>query len=90
MEARELIEDSQYMKTLSNLPNIPITVLTSTKIDPTHTTDDRERWYSAHELLKVGVSNFTHISTINSGHYILLDEPNLIIENLKSLISNLE
>lgn len=90
MEARELIEDSQYMKTLSNLPNIPITILSSMKIDATHTTDDRSKWYNAHELLKAGVSDFTHIRTIHSGHYIMLDEPNLIIENLNSLISKLE
>jgi len=90
MEARELIEDSQYMKTLSNLPNIPTTVLTSMKIDVTHTTDDRERWYSAHELLKVGVSDFTHVSTTNSGHYIMKDEPKLIVDNLLGLISKLK
>ncbi|MBK7711377.1 MAG: alpha/beta fold hydrolase [Bacteroidales bacterium] len=90
MEARELIEDSQYMKTLTNLPNIPTTVLTSMKLDATHNSEDREAWYSAHELLKVGVSDFIQISCINSGHYIMLDEPNLIIDNLTSLISKLK
>jgi hypothetical protein len=90
MEARELIEDSQYLKTLSNLPDIPTTVLTSMKTDETHNTEDRNKWYNAHELLKTGVTDFTHITTINSGHYIMLDEPNIILENINSLLSKLE
>jgi len=89
MEARELIEDSQYMTTLSQLPNVPVIVLTSMKVDASHTTADRQSWFNAHESLKTGVTDFTHISTTNSGHYIFLDEPNLVLDNLNLLISKL-
>lgn len=88
-EARELIEDSQYMATLTNLPDVPIIVLTSMKIDASHDAADRQSWFQAHELLGAGVTDFTHISTTHSGHYIFLDEPNLVLDNLKLLISKL-
>lgn len=89
MEARELIEDSQYMTTLKNLPNVPIVVLTSMKVDASHNTTDRQNWFNAHEQFKTGVSDFTHIATTNSGHYIFIEEPNLVLDNLNLLISKL-
>ncbi|MBK8806544.1 MAG: alpha/beta fold hydrolase [Bacteroidales bacterium] len=89
MEARELIENSQYMATLPHLPNVPTIVLTSMKIDASHNESDRQSWYNAHELLKTGISDFTHISTTNSGHYIFIEEPNLVLDNLILLISKL-
>lgn len=89
MEARELIEDTQYMTTLSNLPDVPTIILTSMKVDATHNATDRQNWYNAHESLKIGITDFTHISTTNSGHYIFLEEPNLVLDNLNLLISKL-
>jgi len=89
MEARELIEDSQYMATLSNLPNVPVIVLTSMKVDASHNIADRQSWFNSHELLNTGVTDFTHITTTNSGHYIFLDEANLVLDNLNLLISKL-
>jgi pimeloyl-ACP methyl ester carboxylesterase len=89
MEARELIEDSQYMDGLPILPNIPIIVLTSMKEDPYNTTADKQNWFDAHELLKNGVTDFTHIATTQSGHYIMLEEPSLIVDNLMILLNKL-
>lgn len=95
MEAQELMEDADYMATTSNLPNIPVIVLTSMKQDETNTKADksynktRQDWYNAHDLLKSGVTDFIHISTIKSGHYIFLEEPNLVLDNLNLLISKL-
>jgi pimeloyl-ACP methyl ester carboxylesterase len=89
MEAREVIEDSQYTSTLPSLPNVPTIVLTSMKLDATHDAADRQRWFDAHEMLKEGVNDFTHITTTNSGHYIMKDEPSLVIEKLKTLLSKL-
>ena len=90
MEARELIEDSQYLKTLPNLPDVPIIVLTSKKVDVSHNEEDRQNWYNAHEQLKTGVTDFKHITTTNSGHYIFIEEPDLVVENLNLLISKLQ
>ncbi len=89
MEAKELIEDSEYMTTLSNLPDVPTIILTSMKIDASHNAADRQNWFNAHELLKTGISDFTHISTINSGHYIFIEESNLVLDHLNLLISKL-
>jgi len=40
-------------------------------------------------LLKTGVTDFTHVATTKSGHFIMIDEPNLVIDNFKLLISKL-
>lgn len=89
LESRELIEDSQYMATLPQLPNIPVIVISSLKVDSSHSVSDRQLWYEAHELLKNGITDFTHITTTTSGHYIMDDEPNLVIENFDVLLSKL-
>lgn len=89
LEARELIENSQYTSSLPNLPNIPVIVISSMKVDANHSESDRQLWFDAHEMLKNGVTNFTHISTTNSGHYIMNDEPNIVLENFNLLFSKL-
>lgn len=95
MEAKQLIEDAEYMATLPNLPDVPVIVLTSMKQDETNTNSDqaynktRQDWYNGHELLKNGLTDFTHISTTNSGHYIMKEEPSLVLENFNLLLSKL-
>jgi alpha-beta hydrolase superfamily lysophospholipase len=89
LEAREFIEDLQYTGTLPNLPNVPVIVLTNMKGDATHSASDMQAWYNAHESLKNGVTDFTHITTTKSGHFIMIDEPNLVMDNFKLLISKL-
>ena len=88
-EARELIEDSQYMATLPHLPNIPVIVISSLKVDASTSESDKQKWFKAHELLKDGVTDFTHITTTKSGHYIMNDEPDLVIGNFNLLLSKL-
>ncbi|WP_291145478.1 alpha/beta fold hydrolase [Flavobacterium sp. UBA7680] len=89
-EARELIEDSEYMATLPHLPNIPVIVISSLKVDASTSESDKQKWFKAHELLKDGVSDFTHITTTKSGHYIMNDEPNLVIDNFNLLLSKIK
>ncbi len=89
-EAREIIEDSQYMATLPHLPNIPVIVISSLKVDASTSESDKQKWFKAHELLKEGVSDFTHIGTTKSGHYIMNDEPNLVIDNFNLLLSKIK
>jgi len=94
-EARQLIENLQYTAVLPNLPNIPVIVLTSMKHDDANNTADatynktRQDWYNAHEVLKNGVTDFTHVTTTKSGHYIHQEEPALLLKNLKLLLSKL-
>ena len=95
MEASELIEDLQYASTLPNLPNVPVIVLTSMKQNADNIAADkmnhssRQGHYDAHESLKKEVTDFTHITTIHSGHYIMREEPELVTDNVKLLISKL-
>lgn len=89
LETLELIEDLKYMSRLSNLPDVPVIAITSMKTDAEHNTADRQLWYESKEYLKSGVTDFTHISTIKSGHFIQLDEPDLVLENIKLLLSKL-
>ncbi|MFZ4462961.1 MAG: alpha/beta fold hydrolase [Bacteroidales bacterium] len=86
-EARELIEDSQYLETLPALPDIPVIVITSMKTDESHSASDRQKWFDAHESLKTGLTDFSHITTIQSGHYIMLEEPSLVLNSIHSLLS---
>lgn len=94
-EARELREDMAYAGTLGNLPDVPTIVITSMKKDANNNAADqannktRQEWYNAHESLKTGLKDFTHIQTVNSGHYIMREEPDLVLVNLNLLISKL-
>ncbi|MFY7890696.1 MAG: alpha/beta fold hydrolase [Spirosomataceae bacterium] len=88
-EARQLLENSNYMATLPKLPNVPVVAITSMKIDADYNAADRQRWYNSKEALKVGLSDFKHITTTKSGHYIMVEEPQLVIANLKSLMNKL-
>lgn len=85
-EARELRESAAYVATLGNLPDVPTIVITSMKVAPDKTQEDRQLWYNAHQQLGKGISNFKHIVTEKSGHSIHEDEPELVVEQLKALI----
>jgi len=87
-EVRQLIEDAQYMSALGNLPDIPVVVLTGMKSEA-GSTGNTQDLYNAHELLSSGVTDFTHIAAINSGHFIMLDSPKLVTDNIELLISRL-
>lgn len=88
-EARSLIENSNYMVSLTPLPEVPVIVLSSTKVDAGHDVADRQKWFDAHELLGIGVKDFSHIATTASTHYIMNDEPGLVLKTLNSLLSKL-
>lgn len=86
MEAAELIENVNFLKKLPPLPNIPIIVITSTKTDYEMTKELVLDWSLAHQSLGKGITNFTQIKTNKSGHFVYLEEPNLVIENIRKLI----
>ncbi|MCF0065534.1 alpha/beta hydrolase [Dyadobacter chenwenxiniae] len=88
-EAREFIEDLQYVSKSSSLPNVPVIVLTSMQVDATHPLSDKQILYNAHELLGKNVTDFSHIATTKSGHAIMIEEPTLVIDNFNLLISKL-
>lgn len=89
LETLQLIEDFKYMEGLPNLPDVPVIAINSMKIDAEHDVNDRKLWYDAQESLKAGVTDFMHITTIKSGHFIQLDEPELVLGNIRLLLSKL-
>ena len=90
LEVREFIEDLQYTGKLPSLPNVPVIVLTSMQVDATHSLSDKQIFYHAHELLGKDLADFTHVATTKSGHFIMIDEPTLVIDNFNLLISKLK
>lgn len=94
-EADQFMEYIAKAGTLPKLPNVPVVVFTSMRKDDSNNFSDtawgrtRQDWFSAHESLKNGVTDFTHISTLNSGHYIMKDEPLLVQEKVLQLIAKL-
>lgn len=89
LETLQLIDDFKYTATLPNLPDVPVIAITSMKIDPQHNAADRQLWYDSKESLKAGVTDFTQITTIKSGHFIQLEEPGLVLGNIKLVLSKL-
>lgn len=89
LETLQLIADFKYAATLPNLPDVPVIAITSMKIDTEHDAADRKLWYDSKEALKTGVTDFTHITTVKSGHFIQLEEPELVLGNIKVLLAKL-
>lgn len=86
MEAASLIENRSFLNQLSNLPNVPVIVITSVKTDSEMTAESVADWSLAHKSLGTGITSFTHIKTDKSGHFIYLEEPNLVIERIRKLM----
>jgi pimeloyl-ACP methyl ester carboxylesterase len=87
MESAQLIENISFLKRLSSLPDIPIIVITSIKTDSEMTPENVKDWSLAHQSLGIGITKFTQIKTNKSGHFVYLEEPNLVIENIRKLIN---
>lgn len=85
-EAEQLIEDYIILDGLPNLPNVPTRVLTAMKLEGDWTPEMKEEWSKAHKSLGEGIDDFKHIETVNSGHYIHYDEPELVLNTLNEII----
>ncbi len=86
MESAQLIENVIFFKKLSTLPDIPVIVITSTKTDSEMTEENVKDWLLAHESLGKGITSFTHIKTDKSGHFVYLEDPNLVIDYIIKLL----
>lgn len=83
-EAEQLIENFQILDQLSTLPNVPTIVLTSIR---DRDSEDGTNWANAHASLGEGVTDFTHVITENSGHYIQIEEPTLVFQAIDTLLN---
>jgi len=86
MESAQLIENIDFLKQLPTLPDIPTIVITSIKTDSEWTEENVKDWSLAHQSLGNGITQFTQIKTNKSGHFVYLEEPDLVIEYIRKLI----
>lgn len=82
-EAEQFIENFETLGALATLPDVPTVVLTSIR---DRDGENETRWINAHATLGENLTNFTHITTENSGHYIQVDEPQLVLEAISTLL----
>lgn len=88
-EIAQLVDTYDILIALPDLPDLPVHVLTSMALEDENDMMEVEEValkFEAHASLGTGVTNFTHITTTNSGHHIHLDEPQLVITSLEQLI----
>ena len=83
-EAEQFIENFQTLGLLESLPNVPTIVLTSIR---DREGNNRIDWVNAHASLGENVTDFTHTITENSGHYIQVEEPQLVFEAINTLLN---
>lgn len=82
-EAEQIIENFQTLDQLDPLPDVPTIVLTSIR---DREGDNETNWVDAHAALEDGLTNFTHMTTENSGHYIQVEEPELVFGAINTLL----
>ena len=73
-------------KSLPGLPDVPVVVITSAYNGENET--DKERWEelkACHQKLSDGVTDGRHVVASRSGHYIQINEPELVIDAIKSV-----
>lgn len=99
-EAAELRESARIqaagtVEGLAPLPDIPIAVLTSMKIDPAakfvnQTARGYAAWRAMHDEWFLRSSNGLHITTTRSGHHIQDDEPQLVIDAIRFVLERVK
>lgn len=86
-----LNESVPTFKSLPNLPDVPVVVITSSFTGEGDV--DVSRWEELktyHQNLADEVTDGTHIVATQSGHYIQIDEPKLVIDAIQSVNDKVE
>ncbi len=75
---------------IASFPDVPVVILTAAKKRNSkslaNTPEARQYWREEHSKLFSKFSHGSHIVTQNSGHFIQVDEPELIADAVKSVI----
>ncbi len=70
------------------LSNVPVVLLTGMADEPDKTPETKRLWLSLHNEWLRTIPNAKHVITNKSGHYIQIDEPELIIDAIRQIISS--
>ena len=87
------IQNAGAVEGMKPLPDIPIAVLTSMKVNPNpmyvnQTAQGHDAWRAMHEEWFRRSRNGLHIVTTRSGHHIQDDEPQLVIEAIRFVLDH--
>lgn len=77
-----------------NFGNKPLTVLTRSKyFDPTATAEQvaarRQAWIAGHDKIAALFTRGKNIMMPNTGHYIQLDQPNIVVSTVRTVVNDL-
>jgi len=89
-----LIQTAGALAGIKPLPDLPIAVLTSLKVNPdaqyvNQTARGYEAWRAMHEEWFRRSHNGLHIVTTRSGHHIQDDEPQLVLDAIKFVLDRM-
>ncbi len=86
-----LNESIPIFKSLPSLPDVPVVVITSSFTGEGNV--DKSQWEELkgyHQKLSEEVSDGTHIIATKSGHYIQMEEPDLVVEAIQSVFDKVK
>lgn len=85
------IDEKGFLPDFGPLPNVPAAILTSMVQEHPqfiiHSPEGKKIWRDLHTELFNQFTNASHVVTINSGHDIALQEPELVIEAINNVIN---
>jgi len=88
----ELSQREMSLKQAKGNKNItsltPVVIITADKGMNMCSKEIQDQWMRSHELVANSILNCTHIVAKNSKHHIQAEQPKIIIEMLKKLLSS--
>jgi pimeloyl-ACP methyl ester carboxylesterase len=76
----------EQVRAAGALPHRPLVVLTSMRVEPGQTPEQKQLWYEAHQRWVDQVPGATHVVTDESGHNIQLEAPSLVIDAVRKVV----
>ncbi|MDQ3818262.1 MAG: alpha/beta hydrolase [Acidobacteriota bacterium] len=81
--------DLEQARATAPLPNVPVILLTGMADEPDKTPAAKQLWLTLHNEWLRTIPNARHIVTNKSGHYIQADEPDLVTDAIRQVISSI-
>lgn len=72
------------------LPNVPVILLTGMADEPNKTPEAKQLWLQLQTEWLKRIPNAEHIITDKSGHYIQIDEPELVVDAIRQVIKSVK
>jgi hypothetical protein len=94
-EFKSLSETESMMNNIGMPINIPVTIITSSKYlgddkEWPLNENDKRMWVELHKKWVIDNNNIKQVITDKSGHYIYVEEPELVINEIKILLTKLK